>query len=209
MSLSKKFLSQRFFLSIAQSDSGGRSDGTARPSGFSRRAALGFGLAGLGGVVLSGCGFHPMYGDPGSPGSAGAEVSAKLAAVKIEAIADRLGQELHNRLRDRMNPTGQPEKPNYRLSVTLAETNVVIASGDSHTRHNTLTLTATYWLSPADKDKTYLMSQTTSRVEVSYDTLDDPFNDISSQTDARTRGVDQLADMITTRVSAYFANNTA
>ncbi|HVI87428.1 MAG TPA: LPS assembly lipoprotein LptE [Dongiaceae bacterium] len=177
--------------------------------GLSRRALLTLGAAGLASLTLSACGFHPMYGDPKATGSAGGATSGKLAEVEIEPIADRIGQQLHNRLRDRMTPAGQPDKPNYRLQVSLAQTDAVVSNGDGNVRHNSLSVTATYWLSPADNDKSYLMDRINSRVSVSYDTLDDPYNDIATRQDAQLRAVDQLADMITTRVSAYFARNTA
>jgi LPS-assembly lipoprotein len=176
---------------------------------LSRRKLLTLGAASIAGLSLSACGFHPMYGDPKATGSAGGATSAKLAEVEIEPIADRIGQQLHNRLRDRMNPAGQPDKPNYRLQVNLAQSDLVISNGNGNVRHNTLTVTATYWLSPADNDKSYLMDRVNSRVDVSYDTLDDPYNDISTHDDAQLRAVDQLADMITTRVAAYFAHSAA
>ncbi len=175
---------------------------------LSRRSALGIGLAGLAGLTVSACGFRPMYGNVSatSPGSA---TSTKLALIKIEPIADRVGQQLHNLLRDRMNPAGQPDKPAYRLAVQLAPFDQVISNGNTHVRHHNLTMVATYWLSPSDTDKGFLMDKTDSRVSVSYDTLDDPFNDISTFEDAQGRAVDQLADIITTRVGAYFSKSSA
>jgi LPS-assembly lipoprotein len=181
--------------------------------GLSRRSVLGstlgIGVAGLGTLLLSACGFRPMYGDPAAAGSAGGATSAKLAQVEIDAIADRLGQQLNNLLRDRMNPTGQPDKPKYHLAVTLGKNSTTIATGDSNTRHQDLTVTANYWLSRADSGDTttYLLSNINSRVTVNYDTLDDPYNDIATEQDAERRAIEQLADMITTRVSAYFSQN--
>jgi LPS-assembly lipoprotein len=178
---------------------------------LSRRSALGWGIAGLGSLLLSACGFRPMYGDPAVTSSAGGATSAKLAAVQIDSIDDRVGQKLHNLLRDRMNPGGQPDKPAYRLAVTLDEESTTIASGNDNTRHNDLTVTATYWLSQSSEseDKSYLMSNTNSRITVSYDTLDDPYTDLVARQDAEQRAIEQLADMITTRVGAYFANHAA
>jgi LPS-assembly lipoprotein len=168
---------------------------------------LGIGLAGFGLLQLSACGFQPMYGNPSSPGSAGAATSAKLALVQIDPIADRIGQQMNNLLRDRMNPAGQPDKPSYRLAVTITERNVTIASGNANTRHNDLTVTATYWLSKAESDSGYLMNAVTSLINVSYDTLDDPYNDLVTRQDAENRAIEQLADMITTRVGAYLAKS--
>lgn len=171
------------------------------------RSALGISIAGLGMAQLSACGFQPMYGNPSSPGSAGAATSARLALVQINPIADRIGQQMNNLLRDRMNPAGQPDKPSYHLAVTLTELSVTIASGNANTRHNDLTVTATYWLSHAESDSGYMMNAVTSQINVSYDTLDDPYNDLVTRQDAENRAVEQLADMITTRVGAYLARS--
>lgn len=188
-------------------------DQLVQGSALSRRSvlasSLGIGVAGLGTLLLSACGFRPMYGDPTAANSPGGANRAKLAEVQIDAIADRLGQQLNNLLRDRMNPAGQPDKPKYHLSVTLDKNSTTIASGNANTRHQDLTVTATYWLSQANTgdNTTYLLSGLNSRVTVNYDTLDDPYNDIATEQDAERRAIEQLADMITTRVSAYFATN--
>jgi LPS-assembly lipoprotein len=174
----------------------------------SRRAMLSIGLAGLGGLTLSACGFRPMYGNASSSSPGGA-TSAKLALIKIDPIDDRIGQQLHNLLRDRMNPAGQPDKPSYRLGVKLDQQDLVTTNGDNHVRHHALTMTATYWLNPADDEKRYVMESSDSRVIVSYDTLDDPYNDIATINDSQQRAVDQLADMITNRVAAFFSKNLA
>jgi len=209
MSSSKHSLPQHLSSQPEPVQAGAASDPLCALPALPRRALLAIGAAGIGSLLLSACGFRPMYGDPAATASAGGATSAKLAQIEIEPIADRIGQQLHNRLRDRMSPSGQPDKPNYRLQVTLTKADQVIVNGDNHVRHNTLTVTATYWLSPADNDKSYLMDRANSRVQVSYDTLDEPYNDIATQQDAQLRAIDQLADMITTRVAAYFSHNAA
>jgi hypothetical protein len=56
-------------------------------------------------------------------------------------------------------------------------------------------------------DKKRLLNNASSRISVSFDTLDDPYNDIATKEDAERRAVEQLADMITTRVAVYFTNH--
>lgn len=173
----------------------------------SRRALLGLAVSLP--LIAGGCGFHPMYGESNTAltGKA-ADGSNKLALVRIEAIADRTGQDLHNRLRDRMNPNGQPDTPGYRLEVTMDEIEQEIAGdNNNHVRHKILKVTATYSLYPVKDDKKKLLDRVKSRITVSFDTLDDPYNDIATYQDAQRRAVDQLADMIATRVAVFFTEN--
>jgi LPS-assembly lipoprotein len=179
-------------------------------AGTSRRQALGL-LMGLSaaGLALSGCGFQPMYGEQNAALNAkGGDRTSKLAQVRIDPIAERAGQELHNRLRDRMNPNGQPDTPVYRLAVATSEIEQEIAGDNNeHVRHKILKVTAVYTLYPVKDDKKKLLDQATSRITVSFDTLDDPYNDIATYQDAQRRAAEQLADQITTRVAAYFTNH--
>jgi len=160
-------------------------------------------------LSLAGCGFRPMYGENNTALAAkDTGGNNKLTQVRIDPIADRIGQELNNLLRDRMNPGGQPDVPVYRLAVTMSEIQQDIAGdNDEHVRHKILKVTATYTLYPVKEDKERLMDNQTSRITVSFDTLDDPYNDIASYQDAQRRAVEQLADMIAARVAVFFTNH--
>ncbi|TXH39279.1 MAG: hypothetical protein E6Q98_01110 [Rhodospirillaceae bacterium] len=161
----------------------------------------------FGGVTLAGCGFRPMYGETGAD-TPGGVTKTKLAQIRIDPIADRIGQELHNRLRDRMNPAGQPDVAAYYLSVSLSQDEREIAGDtDENVRHKILKVVAVYSLIPTKDDKQRLLNNASSRISVSFDTLDDPYNDIATKEDAERRAVEQLADMITTRVAVYFTNH--
>ncbi|MDY0881948.1 LPS assembly lipoprotein LptE [Dongia soli] len=162
----------------------------------------------FGSIALAGCGFRPMYGEAAGANTTGGIAGTKLAQIRIDPIADRIGQELHNRLRDRMNPSGQPDVAAYSLSVTLSQTEQEIAGDtDENVRHKILKVTAVYSLIPTKDDKQPLLNNTSSRISVSFDTLDDPYNDIATKEDAERRAVEQLADMITTRIAVYFTSH--
>lgn len=65
-------------------------------------------------LLLSSCGFSPMYGSH-SP-SASTEAKASLQQIAIDNIPDRDGQILRNELIDRFNyANGGPSNPRYRL----------------------------------------------------------------------------------------------
>src|SRR3546814_3898108 len=64
---------------------------------------------------LAACGFQPLYGSDGRRNLGDESVAASLATVRIDPLRDRAGQQMHNFLRDRLNPEGQPVSPSYRL----------------------------------------------------------------------------------------------
>lgn len=79
-------------------------------------------------LLLGGCGFTPMYGnknDLTNPFKVnGLE---ELQAIKIGAIPNRDGQLLRNALLERLNPYGEPQSPQYRLTTDLNFTKSGIA----------------------------------------------------------------------------------
>src|SRR5579863_3157905 len=78
-----------------------------------RRSAL----AVLGGLplLLAGCGWRPLYAEP----QAG-PADARLRAIRVQPIPERIGQQLEIALRDALNPTGIPTPQRYVLHTTLS-----------------------------------------------------------------------------------------
>ena len=83
-----------------------------RPCRIGRRAAVV-----ICGLALAGCGFRPVSAPEESGGTPSVE---QLSAVRIEPLRDRAGQQLHNFLRDELNPNGQPVDPDYKLHIELS-----------------------------------------------------------------------------------------
>ncbi|MGF1631920.1 MAG: LPS assembly lipoprotein LptE [Kiloniellaceae bacterium] len=161
-------------------------------------------LAGAAGVVpvvgLAACGFQPLY----SQRSADADVAANLASVRIDPLRDRVGQQMHNYLRDRLNPDGQPVSPNYRLQVQLRETltELGVRRDETATRAN-LRLTAEFTLLNHGGEAALLTGRSSSTT--SYDILRNPFATTISEDDARERALREVADDIQTRLALYFS----
>lgn len=127
-----------------------------------------------------------------------------LAAVRIAPLPDRIGQQMHNFLRDRLNPSGQPRDPAYVLSVSLSEAieELGVRKDETATRAN-LTVFATYQLNDAASGKELLKGRNSSIN--SYNILDNQFATIFSERDARERGLRELSDAISTRLGIFFA----
>ena len=129
---------------------------------------------------------------------------ADLAAVRIEPLQDRVGQQMHNFLRDRLNPTGQPVSPSYRLRVTLVESlsESGVRRDETATRAN-LRMQADFALLDYNGQVALLSGRSTSTT--SYDILENPFATTVSEGDARERALRELADDIQTRLALHFS----
>lgn len=165
------------------------------------RLGLGVGAAvALGG--LAGCGFQPLH----SQADDGSSVSADLSSVRVEPLRDRVGQQMHNFLRDRLNPQGQPVSPSYRLLVRLTE--IVSETGvrrdETATRAN-LRISAEFALVEFGGGEELFAGRSSSTT--SYDILENPFATTVSEEDARERALRELADDIQTRLSIYFTSS--
>ncbi len=160
-------------------------------------AALLIGIA----LAQSACGFTPLYG--GADSQAISPVD-HLAAVRISPLPDRIGQQMHNLLRDRLNPIGQPSKPDYELDLRILESRreLGIRKDETATRAN-LNLAVKFTLKSTHTGKT-LYSDRVSSVS-SYNILTSPFATGFSEADARRRALREIADGIRTRLGIYFS----
>jgi len=154
---------------------------------------------------LAGCGFRPLYGRA-NPTSAGTTVDSQMAGIRIEPIANRQGQQLHNALRDRFNPLGQPPAGGYSLDVRLTvRTYGALAKRDLSASRRNVEMNAYYNLTDLSGD---IVLSDRSIITSGYDEFDDPLNDISSYEDTIRRGTLQLADQIRTRVAVFLTAGT-
>ena len=152
-------------------------------------------LAGLGG-----CGFQPLYGQ--AQGSPVATVE-DLALIRIKPLVDRTGQQMHNLLRDRLNPRGQPTRPGYVLTVIVTESTreLGVEIDETATRSN-LSLSASFDLTLASTGQ-HLTSGTSISIN-SYNILSNEFATFSAEQDARGRGLREIADDIKVRLAIFF-----
>jgi len=164
-----------------------------------RRLLLG-GLALSLATLLAGCGFEPLYGRHDTDTA----TSAYLAQVRVAPIADRTGQLLYNKLRDRLNPRGKPAEPRYVLEITVEEHGEDLLLEPNNTTSRTLLeLIAHYQLREIQSGATTLKGQ--SRASISYDILSSQYATISSEQDVRDRATKELSDDISTRLALFFS----
>ncbi len=152
-------------------------------------------------VALSACGFKPLYGR--SEAQALSPVD-HMAAIRIAPLQDRIGQQMHNLLRDRLNPYGQPRAPVYRLNVAISEgrQELGIRKDETATRAN-LILSASFTLRELESDRVLLRGRTSS--VNSFNILANQFATDFSESDARERALRELSDNIRVRLGVYFS----
>jgi LPS-assembly lipoprotein len=156
------------------------------------RTLLLFAVLALGPV---GCGFRPMYG---TPSGAASGVDVDLAAIRIEPIKDRIGQQLRNGLLQRLSPRGETADYAYVLSVRLTESvNNLGFRKDTYATVANLTMSAQVQLSG---DKATILSDTVTTT-VYFDHLGPRYASVATERDAEERALNQLADDIRNRIA--------
>jgi LPS-assembly lipoprotein len=154
-------------------------------------------------LALSACGFQPLYGRPGAQARSSVD---HMAAIRISPLADRVGQQMHNLLRDRLNPRGRPRDPAYRLDVEIREVRreLGIRKDETATRAN-LILSADFTLRELGSDLVLLKGRTSS--VNSFNILTNQFATTFAESDARERALRELSDNIRVRLGIYFSDN--
>lgn len=153
-------------------------------------------------LLAAGCTFRPLY-RPG--GSEAAAPDRQLAAIRIVPLGDRIGQLVHNALRNELNPRGQPSNPSYQLVLGLAETfdEVAIRSDETASRGDVI-LVANFQLLRVGSNEQLLHAS--SRVTDSFNILAASFATEAAVDAARERNARRLAKQIRLQLASYFAS---
>jgi LPS-assembly lipoprotein len=145
-----------------------------------------------------------MYGDAGD----GVPTEDLFQSVRIAPMSDRIGQQMHNLMRDRLNPDGQPSKPVYVLRLQLREQrqSLGIRRDETATRANLILSARVQLIRVEDRD--VLLREVMSST-ASYNILDNQFATVIAERDARERALVVLADDVTRRLGVYFSTQKA
>jgi LPS-assembly lipoprotein len=153
-------------------------------------------LLGAASLGLAGCGFTPLYAAPG--------VVSKLASIDVEAPQGRTGFLLRQHLddafvKDRSAPAA------YKMQLAIAESRYPrgVRIDNVATRYEYV-LTANYTL--AHLPSGALAKRGTVRVEVTYDSADQPYASVTAAQDAQDRGAEEAARRIQLELAVWLAN---
>jgi LPS-assembly lipoprotein len=156
-------------------------------------------LATTAALALTGCGFTPLYAQQG--------VVSNLAAIEVIAPEGRTGFLIRQSLDDALarNRSGPPA---YRMNLSLSEARYPrgIRIDNVATRYEYV-LTANYALSNLPSGA--LAKRGTVRVELTYDSADQPYASIAAQQDAQQRAAEEAARRIQLELAAWLATTGA
>lgn len=165
---------------------------------MARRAVFAM-LAAISPLLLSACGFHPLYATVGTN-----NIAATLSGVYVEPIPDRVGYQLRNDLLDLFNATGRAGDAAYRLKLSLTETEQAVAfqTNTNITRYN-YTLKAHYELIP--RGSTAVARSGDLSTLTAYNVAAAPFvyATVTAEQDAKNRAASELAERLRITLAVY------
>jgi len=153
-------------------------------------------------ILLTACGFTPVYGTLGTGQDYGNE--DLMALVRIDNIPDREGQMLRNALIDRINRNGYPANPQFVLDVEALEENLtdLDVTKDSDSTRGQLRLSTTIQLrNIATKE---IVLKRNLHAITSYNILASEFTNRVAEQNARQNAITDLANQITLQLNLYF-----
>ncbi len=146
-------------------------------------------------LALAGCGFTPLYGAPG--------VTSKLATIKVIAPDGRTGFLVRQHLEDAFATSrGAPATYAMRLQLSEARYPRGIRTDNVATRYEYV-ITADYSL--ANQPAGDVAKKGRVRVEVTYDSADQPYASIAAEQEAQDRAAEEAARRIQLEVAAWLA----
>jgi len=147
-------------------------------------------------VGLSGCGFTPLYASSG--------VSSNLSTIQVVAPEGRAGYLIRGHIEDALG-RNLNATPTYRMALQLGEARYPrgVRIDNVATRYEYV-LTAAYTLTSVASGQTAKTGSV--RVELTYDSADQPYASISAQQDAQDRAAMEAARRIQLELAVWFAN---
>ncbi|MAF98215.1 MAG: hypothetical protein CMH26_06235 [Micavibrio sp.] len=157
-------------------------------------------------LMLTSCGFHPVYGVNRYTQTG---VEQYLEQIHIGNIKDQEGQFLRNELIDRFYRNNRPQNPQYTLSIdeiNESQTSIDITEDADATRGQ-LKMNVRFILSD-NSSKTELLSRELTSI-ASYNILTSEFTNRVSEQNARENLIRDIARQIELNIALYFKKNNS
>lgn len=153
-------------------------------------------------LIVSACGFHPVYG---VNKYTAVGVEEYFSNIAISNIPDREGQYLRNKLIDRFYRNGRPTQPQYTLTITPIQEyeRDLDITVDSDTTRGQLRLTTTMKLTDTKGEE---LLDRNLRAIASFNIIESEFANRVSEQDTRENLLNDLARQIETHIALYFKN---
>ncbi len=161
-------------------------------------------------VFVAACGFEPLYVQKKQDslwyfgGEFDTSISAEMAKIKVQTIADRFGQQLRNDLLDMITPLGVPRNPTYRLVVDVEPIEITQQAmrDDITATRERVRYKVEYQLLNAETSE--ILVKGDSIAYVSYDIMANPYSTTFAKKKTETDAAKIIANDITLRLGAYF-----
>ena len=153
-------------------------------------------------LILTSCGFQPMYGTA-FQSEQSAEIQNALEQVEIVNIPDWEGQYLRNALIDRFYRDHRPINPEYVLTVNKIEERLIdldITKNSDATRGQLQLKTA---ITLRDKKTGEVLLERNLRSITSYNILTSEFATRVTEQNTRRNALDDLASQIELQIGLY------
>jgi len=149
-------------------------------------------------LLLSGCGFHPLYGNR-------TELIEQTAAIQIQPIVGEGGYQMELILKDRLNPDHQQISKKYRLTVILDKPTYINQSirSDNFASLETMNIVASYQLVDTEKNTVLISSSVDSNGL--FNLIKDPYATVVAQDKLYDNLIHLMADDIATHILSYFS----
>ena len=166
---------------------------------MSARLVVGVALAAALAAPLAGCGFTPLYAQPG--------VAGGITHIQVVAPKGRVGYLLGQDLDDAFGQA-KGEAPRYRLEMVLDQKRSAHGLTENATAQRyELDLTVIYTLIDISTGKVATTGEVIS--DISYDSADQPYAGIAARQDVQDRLATDAAQKIQIRVAAWMAGHAA
>ncbi len=160
-------------------------------------------------VLSAGCGFEPLYVQRDTKsawyfgGQTDTSITAEMAQIKVEPIAERFGQQIRNDLLDLLTPRGMPKNPRYRLKVYVISRDVTQQAmrRDITATNERVSYRIGYELYSDNQEQ---LLKGDSVAFVSYDIMANPYSTTMAQKKTEADAAKIVANDIALRLGAYF-----
>ncbi|OYY79598.1 MAG: hypothetical protein B7Y43_00520 [Sphingomonas sp. 28-62-20] len=148
------------------------------------------------GLLLAGCGLHPLYG-----GGGGGRVASMLGHIEVAPIEGKAGWLVSNAVRDQLG-ADRGTSPTYRLEVRLDDkvTGLGVRGDDTITRERR-TLRARYQL--IDLANGAVLLDATAGSDAGIDVVGSEYATIAAENTALERLSGTIASQIVSRIALY------
>lgn len=150
-------------------------------------------------LVLSGCGFEPLY----ATGAGSANIPAALERVEVLPLKDRSGQLVQTALERRLSASGVSQAADYSLDITMRESVQGFGiRGDAAPTRQRVRMVADYRLINRQTD-TEIFSGT-ALADTTIDIVDSEYATFVAEESAVERNAQIVAERILSRLALYF-----